>query len=91
MKAGDVTGVSSAMRLLMKSIFQVRRRKRILYLCVCMREKGGQGSEMHMTLTKHHETKMKNHTDLYSVCVCVCLLTPGTQNERQTILHNDKT
>lgn len=58
-----------------------------------MREKGGQGSEMHMTLTKHHETKMKNIIQICTlcVCVCVCLLTPGTQNEHQTVLYNDKT
>ena len=49
-----------------------------------MREKGGQGSEMHMTLTKHHETKMKNHTDLYSVCVCVCLSADTWYTERKT-------
>lgn len=49
----------------------------MLRLCVCMYDKRGQGSAMHTMLKKNHETKMKNHPDLLSVCVC--LLTFNTQ------------
>lgn len=56
----------------------------MLRLCVCMYDKRGQGSAMHTMLKKNHETKMKNHPDLLSVCVC--LLTFNTQIKHWTVL-----